>query len=469
MPSAFFGLNTALSALSAAQAQLDTAAHNTANASTDGYSRQRVRLVASAPFSLPAFNKSGLPGQIGTGVSVAAIERARDSFLDVQIRTQEQSSGYWDARRDELAKVETIFPEPSDSGLGTVLSKFWSAWQDVASDPTSTAARAALTEQAGSLAARLNRDSGQLATVATGIDAEMSSRVGEINDIARQLASLNEQIQRVVVSGDNANDLADQRDLLLDRLNVMLPTTVEPQSDGSVTVLVGGTDLVNHGMARPMTAALNASGHVEPQWSDGSAVDLGTGQLSALVEVRDTTLAAYRGTLDTLAQGVADAVNILHQSGTDETGAAGLPFFTYTAGNVAGSLAVNAAIIADPRLVAAASGPNAPGDGSIAGKIADLRSALIFGSGSQTASDMYAGLISRIGSDTRQGAEMSANQALVVDHLERRRESISGVSLDEEATNMIQFQHAYQAAARVITAVDEMLDQLINRTGIVGR
>jgi flagellar hook-associated protein 1 len=469
VPSAFFGINTALSALSAAQAQLDTAAHNTANASTDGYSRQRVRLVASAPFSLPAFNKSGLPGQIGTGVSVAAIERARDSFLDVQIRTQEQSSGYWDARRDELSKVETIFPEPSDSGLGTVMSRFWSAWQDVAADPTSNAARAALTEQASSLAARLNRDAGQLTTVANGIDGEVSARVGEINDIASQLAGLNDQIQRVVVSGDNANDLSDQRDLLLDRLSTMLPVVVEPQADGSVTVLVGGTDLVNHGMSRPITAATNPSNHIEPQWSDGSAVALGSGQLAALVEVRDTTLAGYQTSLNTLAKGVADAVNALHQSGTDTTGAAGLAFFTYSAGNVAGSLAVNAAIVADPRLVAAASGPNALGDGSMAGKIADLRSALLFGSGSQTASDMYAGLISRIGSDTRQGAEMSANQALVVDHLQRRRESISGVSLDEEATDMIRFQHAYQAAARVITAVDEMLDQLINRTGIVGR
>ncbi len=127
------------------------------------------------------------------------------------------------------------------------------------------------------------------------------------------------------------------------------------------------------------------------------------------------------------------------------------------------------AIVADPRLVAAAAGPNTPGDGSIAGRIADLRTALLFGSGTQTAADTYAGLVSGIGSDSRQSVEMADNQALVVDHLTTRRESISGVSLDEEATDMIKFQHAYQAAARVITAVDEMLDQLINRTGLVGR
>ena len=469
MTSAFFGLNTALRALTAAQTQLDTAAHNAANASTEGYSRQRVQLVASDPYSFPAFNRSGLPGQIGTGVTVAAITRARDSFLDVQIRTQTEASGYWNARRDELSKVESVFPEPSSSGLGTAVSQFWSAWQDVAASPSSTAARAALTEQASSLAARLNGDAGQLATIATGIDVQITSRVGEINDIARQLAALNNQIQAVVVSGDNANDLADQRDLLLDRLSAILPSTVQSQSDGTVTILVGGTDLVNHGVARPITAGTNSANHIEPQWSDGKPVALGTGQLSALVEVRDTTLASYRSSLDALAKGIADAVNALHQAGTDATGAAGLAFFTYTAGNEAGSLAVNAAIVADPRRVAAAAAPNQPGDGSVAASIANLQTALLFGSGSQTASDSYAGLVSRIGSDTRQGTEVAANQALVVDHLATRRESVSGVSLDEEATDMIRFQHAYQAAARVITAVDEMLDLLINRTGLVGR
>jgi flagellar hook-associated protein 1 FlgK len=469
MPSAWFGLNTAVSALAAAQTALDTAAHNTANASTPGYSRQRVNLVASAPFTYPSFNKSGLPGQIGTGVSVASISRARDGFLDTQIRGQNQLSGYWNTRRDEIAKVETVFPEPSDSGLGSVLSKFWSAWQDVAADPSSTAARAALVAQAGTLAQRVASDAAQLKTLADGTNAQLTGGVNEVNDIARQLAGLNDQIQRVVVSGDQANDLSDQRDALLDRLSSLVQITVEPQADGTSTVLIAGTDLVNHGTARAITAATNGSGDIEPQWSDGSAVSLGQSQLGALVEIRDTTLAGYRTQLNALVKGVADAVNAIHQTGTDATGAAGLAFFTYTAGDEAATLAVNAAIVADPRLVAAAGAAGQPGDGTIAGQIGDLRNALLFGGGTQTAADTYAGFVAGIGSDSRQGTEMAENQALVVDHLTTRRESISGVSLDEEATDMIKFQHAYQAAARVITAVDEMLDQLINRTGLVGR
>lgn len=469
MTSAWFGLNTGLRALVASQLALDTAAHNTANANTEGYSRQRVQLVASEPFTFPAFNRSGLPGQIGSGVTVATIERVRDAFLDLQIRGQLTLQGQWETRRDELSKVESLFPEPGGAGLGSVLGRYWNAWQDLAADPTSTAARAALVEQAGTLTGRFARDAAQLTTLADGIDYAVRQQVAQINDLAGRIASLNSQIQRVSVSGDHPNDLSDQRDLLLDQLNRIVPVTVDPKTDGTVTVLIGGTDLVQNDKARPVTTVPDANGHQVPAWSSGGNVSLGTGQLAALVSIRDTTLAGYRAQLDQLARGVADAVSALHQTGVDATGAPGLQFFTYTPGAEASTIAVNAAIAADPRRIAAAAAANQPGDGSIAGAIADLRAARLFGSGTQTASDFYAGLVGLIGSDARQASEMATNQTLVVDHLKARRESISGVSLDEEATDMIRFQRAYQAAARVISTVDEMLDTLINRTGIVGR
>ncbi len=469
MGSAFFGLSTATSALIASQLALDTSAHNTANASTPGYSRQRVNLVAAPPFTFPAFNRSGMPGQIGTGVTVASITRVRDAFLDLQLRGQISLGGYWDSTRDELSKVESVFPEPSGSGLGNVISRFWDAWHDVAADPTSTASRSAMIEQASTLAARFNRDAGQLSTLIEGIDFQVGERVATINDLAARIAGLNEQIRRVAVSGDHPNDLADQRDDLLDQLNQILSVTVEPQADGTVSVLVAGTDLVSGDRARPVTTILNGAGHLVPAWTDGSRVDLGQGQLAALTAVRDTTLAGYATKLDQLAAGIADAVNALHTSGVDRNGTAGVDFFTYTAGSAASTIAVNPVIVADPAKVAAASAPNQPGDGSIAGAIADLRNSRLFVGGTQTANDFYAGFVAQVGAEARQGDEMATNQGLVVEHLQQRRESFSGVSLDEEATDMIRFQHAYEAAARVITTIDEMLDLLINRTGTVGR
>lgn len=469
MSSAFFGLNTALRGLVASQTMLETAAHNTANASTPGYSRQRAGLVASEPYAYPAFNRSGLPGQIGTGVTVATITRVRDAFLDLQLRSQLSIEGDWSARRDELSKVETIFPEPTGSGLGTVLGRFWDAWQDLAADPTSSAARAALVEQSLTVAARFGRDAAQLRTLTEGIDGQIRQDVATVNGLAERIAALNTQIQMVRVSGDHANDLEDQRDILLDELAGIVPITLQAQADGTVTVLVAGTDLVNGSRVRALSTGPNGSGKLVPTWSDGSLVPLAGGRLAALVDVRDVKLAGYRTRLDGLASGVADAVNALHVTGLDGAGAAGLAFFSYTAGDAAATLAVNPAIVSNPNLVAAASAPNQPGDGSIAGAIADLRAGRQFASGTQTAADYYASLVGEIGSDARQASEMAGNQELVTGHLRQRRESTSGVSLDEEAADMIRFQHAYAAAARVITTFDEMLDVLINRTGVVGR
>jgi len=198
MSSPFFGLDIAATGLRAAQQQLDTAAHNVANANTPGYSRQSVRLVESAPYTFPAFNRTGLPGQIGTGVTVASVTRVRDNFLDLQVQAQTALQGEWDTRQQQLSKVESIFPEPSDSGLGSTISKYWSAWQDVAADPTSTAARTALTEQAASLAMDLNRDSTQLGAIATGIDQQVSQQVATVNSVFTPAPDEIEYARRVV-------------------------------------------------------------------------------------------------------------------------------------------------------------------------------------------------------------------------------------------------------------------------------
>ena len=579
MSSPFFGLDIGASGLRAAQALLDTAAHNVANANTPGFSRQRVTLVESKPYTYPAFNRSGLPGQVGSGVTVAAVSRVRDTFLDLQVQAQTALKGEWDTRQQELSKVEAIFPEPSGSGLGNTISKYWSAWQDVASDPTSTAARSALTEQAATMAGEINRDSTQLGMIASGIDSQVTQQITTVNDLATRIASLNGQIQRVIVTGDNPNDLLDQREQLLEQVSAIVPTYVMTHLDGTITVEVGGTDLVSNVNARKLVGIPGADGHITPTWSDGGAVSLPSGQMKSLLAVRDVDLAGYRTQLDSLAQGIADATNTLHQQGVDANGNAGLAVFTYYPGNAAATLAVNPAVAADPRLVAASASPNAPGDASVAGLIADLQNARSYSAGvagtdvvggmnlstnttarlmtvaadtavpqtytfsgagnsltltgadgshqtitvadmatggtqvlnfdqlgikltvnseaapkagadlvtdlttaghntlvaasmytpSETTSDFYAGLVGKIGTASSQAQEMSQNQQLVVDQLTTQVQQVSGVSLDEEATDMIRFQHAYQAAARVITTMDEMLNTLINGTGLVGR
>lgn len=579
MSSPFFGLDIGVSGLRAAQQQLDTAAHNVANASTPGYSRQQVMLVEAPPYTIPAFDRSGLPGQIGSGVSVAAITRVRDTFLDQQVQAQTSLQGEWDTRDAELSKVESIFPEPSSSGLGNTISKYYSAWQDVAADPSSTAARSALTEQASSLAMQINSDAVQLGMVASGIDSKVTQQIATVNGLATQIANLNGQIQRVSIAGNNPNDLLDQRTQLLNQLSSILPSTVLTQKDGTITVEVGGTDLVSNVTSRAIVAGTNSTGHVVPQWSDGSAVTLPTGQLKGLLDVRDVEVAGYQSQLDALAKGIADSTNSLHEQGIDANGNQGQAIFTYHSGDVAQSLAVNPAVAANPQLIAASAAPNSPGDGSVAGLIADIQNAKSYSGGvagtdvvggmdlttgttarlmtvatdtataqtytfsgsgsnltltgadgsvqtvaiadmaaggtqvinfdqlgikltvstgaaakagadlvtdfsaaghntivaaslytpSQTTTDFYSSLVGKIGTASSQASEMSQNQQLVLDQLNTQVQQVSGVSLDEEATDMIRFQHAYQAAARVITTMDEMLNTLINSTGLVGR
>jgi flagellar hook-associated protein 1 FlgK len=463
MANGWLGLNTALSGLRAAQTMLDTASHNIANASTPGYSRQRAQLVAAPPFSLPAFNRTGLPGQLGTGVMISSIDRIRDIYLDQQINQQAALGGYWGARSGTMSSVEAAFPEPSGTGMGAEMSAFWSSWEDLAANPSSSAARTAVLTQAQSLAARFNRDAGQLSAQITGLDGQVGGTISSINDLATRIASLNTQIQGIVVSGDHPNDLQDQRDALIQQLNEIAPVQSVNESDGTVQVLIGGTALVDHDRARAIVAGQDGAGHTVPVWSTGDVVDVRGGQLKAYMEARDTTLAGYQTAMNAFAKQIADAVNAAHTSGVDQTGNPGLPLYTYTAGNEAASLSVNAAIGTNPSLVVVAATAGAPGDTSIAARIADLRTSATFGTGSQTAADAYASLIGQIGSDSKQATEMAGNQGLVLQQLQNRRESVSGVSLDEEATDVIRFQHAYDASAKVISVINEMLDTLINR------
>ena len=463
MANGWLGLNTSLSGLRAAQTMLDTASHNIANASTPGYSRQRAQLVAAPPFSLPAFNRTGLPGQLGTGVAISSINRIRDIYLDQQINQQAALGGYWGARSDTMSGVEAAFPEPSGSGMGAEMSAFWSSWEDLAADPSSSAARTAVLTQAQSLAARFNRDAGQLASQVSGADGQVRGTIASVNDLATRIATLNTQIQGIVVSGDHPNDLQDQRDALVQQLNDLVPTQTVVEKDGTVQVMIGGTALVDHDRTRTITAVDDASGHAVPTWSTGDVVDVGGGKLKAYIEARDTTLAGYQASMNTLAKQIADAVNAAHTAGVDQNGNAGLPLYTYTPGNEAGSLAINPAIGTNSTLVVVAATAGAPGDTSIAARIADLRTSASFGSGAQIPADAYASLIGRIGSDSKQATEMAGNQDLVLQQLSNRRESISGVSLDEEATDVIRFQQAYDASAKVISVINEMRDTLINR------
>ena len=445
MLSTFFGLEIARRALAAQQAATDVTGHNIANADTPGYTRQRADLAASDPYTVPSLGTPVTAGQLGTGVTVQEVERVRDNFLDGQLRTEMSGLGRYQAQNDALSEVETIFNEPSDTGLNNMLNTFFNDWQELSKNAESIPIRTSLVQDAVTLTDQFNHLYTQLETVKGNLNDLQQIDVGDINSKAQQIADLNVQIQNLITAGEQPNDLLDRRDALLDDLSKLADLTVKDSGGGAIQVSVGSTLLVDGTTANTI--------------SDVTGINSG-----ALKGISDalTMVSNYEAKLNSLAANIISSVNGAHQAGYDLNGNQGGDFFT---GTGASDIAVNADIVSDVSKVAAAGAAGAPGDGTNAQKIADLQNATIDGLSQATFNSYYQSLISGLGVDAQQSQQMVTNQQALVDQLNNRKQSISGVSLDEETTNLMQYQHGYEAAARLVTVLDDMLDTLINRMG----
>ncbi len=467
MRTSFSGLDIAYRALQAQQQAIDVTNHNIANVNTPGFSRQAVRFVATSPLGGNVFNAEGRLSQMGTGAEVADIRRMRNTFYDYQIRTQDQTLARWEGSRDALKQVELVFNEPSDVGVGSFLSKFWQSWQDVTNSPQDIGVRGAMVEQADSLAVCLNRTDAQLDSIRSDLDSQIRLRVDSINSLAQQIADLNVRIVAVEVSGQPANDMRDKRDYLLDELSRLARVTYTENADGALTVFMGSRTLVTIGNVQGVSYTVDTNGLATLTWqNDGSPVVITDGELYGLLQARDVQIPKYIADLDALAAEIIDQVNTLHTAGFGLDNSTGMDFFQ---GTGAGDIAVNPALKARPDQVAAAGAADSPGDNSNARAIAALQRALTMDSGTADFGRFYAGMMARLGVDSQRAETVASNQGLLVDHLKREKEAVSGVSLDEETTHLIEYQRAYEAAARVITVVDEMLDKIINGMGLVGR
>ncbi|GEA14914.1 flagellar hook-associated protein 1 [Moorella sp. E308F] len=471
MPGTFFGFNTALRGMQAQQRGIYTTAHNIANANTEGYTRQRVVLATLPAYPVPSMNHPGGQGwQIGTGVDSQETRRMRDEFLDTQIRRETGTLGQWEQIQDVLEQVEIVFNEPSDTGLSTLMSQFWAAWQELSKYAESSPVRTTVVETANALAEAFNHSAAQLETIKNDIDQTIELKVKEINSLAQQIADLNGQIKNIVTVGDQPNDLLDQRDLLLDRLGKMIDFTVTTSSNGTITItLGGGGNLVEEVDGSTTIHKLQSSGS-DVSWVEEDTqppLTISNGELFGLQKVK-SEVETYLTNLDTLAGELATAVNNEHKKGVDLSGTGGEDFFVAEDGGsiTAANIQVNPNIQADVTKIAAATAGGGPGDGSIALAIAQLQHKLIPSLSNATFDDYYKNFTAKLGVDAHEAVRMTTNQGVLVDQLTNRKESISGVSLDEEMANMIQYQRAYEAAARMITTLDAMLDKIINGMGV---
>ena len=453
-------LNTGRTALLTQQKAIDVTGHNIANVNTDGYSRQRVNMETNEPYS-------SQPGQTGTGVRAAEIQRIYDRFLGAQINNENQNLGNWEAQKGVLERVEIIFDESSGYGLNQAMSEFWNAWQDLANNPSDYAGRAALLAKSETMTTTFNNIYLNLEQIQTDIDTSIMGTVKEINSIAERIAGLNQKIALTEVGGQNANDYRDSRDLLLKELSLKINIDSFENSDGKVTVLVaGGRPLVENISSWNLSTQPDVDSDFQDiAWtdSDGNLVDItdsiSGGKLKGWLEARDVTIPDYLSELDDLAEGIITEVNDLHKAGLGlkDVSVVGRNFF---AGTTATDIAVDVEDVNN--IAAAGSSDGLPGGNSNAIEIANLQNALKMNSDTATFDDYYNSLVSDVGSGVQKATVNFDHQSSMVTHLDNYRESVSGVSLDEEMVNLIKFQHGYNAAARLISVADELLNTVIN-------
>ena len=471
MGSTFFGLHPALTGLTAQQRALNTVTHNLTNASTDGFSRQRVTMAAAPAFAYPALNLERGPGQIGTGVEVTAYTRVRDQFLDVQYRMQNSSLGTWSATNDATDRINTLMNEPGDSGLSSLMQRFWSSWQALSQSPESASAREGVRSTAQSLVSGFHDLSTQLETVRSDSDALLSGQVTRVNELAAQVNQLNQEIAKAVGVGQAPNDVLDERDRLLDELSGLANVAVTPGTNGKVFVSLGGAMLVDATSNTTNAMAVSATPAVVTVGGTDVTAGLTDGSIKGLIDLRDTIVggpSGYIATLDNLAAAVVTRVNAQHQAGFGLDGVGGRDFFQ---GTTAANIDISAAVAGSLSAIAASdTAANVPGGAANAVAVAALqRVAFPIGTDTATLDGYFQGLVSRIGVDADRAQRMWQVHQGVTDATANRREGVFGVNLDEEVADMVRFQKSYNAAARMVTAVDEMLDLIVNRLGTVGR
>jgi flagellar hook-associated protein 1 FlgK len=438
-------MQTSLRGLLAQQRMLDTTGHNIANASTKGYSRQEATLAATRALTTTTDAKP--IAQLGAGVDVQGFRRVRDQFLDSQFRAQNTNVNEWTAKASQLDSAELSLAEPGTDGINQALANFWNAWSDLSKAPDGEAAKQALVQRGNGLVDSIHSVRSQMVAAQTGAQeqyAAIAAPGGEISKIAAELADLNNTIAKSFTLGDSPNDLMDRRDVLIDQLSGYGQVSVENLANGSTNVSFVDRDT---GVAYPIVADRDATWTGPPagDWNPG-------GELGGLLSVGKTPggmVDGYLADIDAFTKSLADSVNSVYQG----------DFFTY--GSSEGeTISINAAIEVAPSSLRSGS-TGAAGSNDLALAVSQLR-------GNPAIDGVYKAFVAKVGGDLDEATRMRGNAQVLADSVENRRQSVQGVSMDEEMSNLVRFQRAYQASARAMSTMDEMLDVLINRTGKVG-
>lgn len=461
MPS-FFSLHVAMSGLRAHQYAMSVTAHNIANAGTQGYHRQEARFMPGNPL-MGAFAMTGIGiPQLGTGVMVNTVERMRSDYIDSQIRMAGQWAELWSYKDQTLKQIESLVAEPGELGLSNALNRFWNAWEELSVSPESLPSRISVIESGVALSLGFGNLYSSLRQLQARADQDVIDNASRINAIAHEIAHLNEQITRSNSGGFQPNDLLDQRDMLLDKLASITQIQVHGIGGSDMFISISGKTLVQGHSVNEVAITPGDSGRSKLVWAiDGTDVQITGGALLGQLQIRDGTIEDYIARLNTIASTIVDKVNAVHATGITLDGSPAGDFF------VPGTNASNMEVAADTMTLGITS--PAPDDvyNSLPKMLAAIRDEILIDG--ETINGAYLGLVSRIGAQSREAASRSQVQNLSLQQLNIQRESISGVSIDEEMLNMVKFQQAYNAAARITSVIDEMIETVISHMGVGGR
>jgi flagellar hook-associated protein 1 len=445
------GLYTALSGMQAQRKVMDITAHNVSNASTEGYHRQRVELASSG-----ARMGAGIFAGRSTmyGVDVIGVSRSVDELLEARSVREEAGRAAASLANSTFERIEGVFAEPTDNGLASQLQAFWGAWTDVANNPGGLAQRTALLQAADTLASSLHRTADDLQSVKDTAIAGVVDLSKDANELAEQIASIN---KKIVGAPESANDLRDQRELLVNQLSQLTGAQARAGDNGQVDVYIGGRAVV----AGQLSFALDGTGGTLRWASDGAVVTAPSGKAATLAATITDIVPRYTASLDSMVNTLVTQVNLVHNAGYDQSSTTGRDFFD-PANVTAASISLSVDVAGLPQNVAAGApvlpGPTAPGalDGEQARAIARIAEST---SGPDSE---YRALVSSLAVESRAALRRADIQDQIADATRAEADSIGGVSIDEEMANLTASQRAFEASARVLTIVDEMLGTVIN-------
>lgn len=452
MPGSFYGIGFTSRALRAFQSALDVTGHNIANANMPGYKRQVANFG-----NVEGTRAFGLnPYMMGAGTDISSVTRARDRFLEMRFNANQGELGRQDSVLGSLKNIESVMNEPGTNGISSALGKYFDAWSALSSNPGEAALKGQVQAAGATLASRVRGLSRELKGQSTQSSEEITRTFDRIDELTTGIAELNGQIRAISSGGGIPNDLLDQRDAMVSELGSMVDVTTSEASDGTAIVSVSGYMLVDYSGSRSIPRTYDAASQTISDPATNITLPISTGKLAGQMQA-SVKATAMLADLNKFTEVLRDSVNALHQTGTNSLGTTNINFF---GGTSSADFDLSTEVKADTRNISVGTSGR-ESDGGLALSLANLRDTKHTGLGDVSLRTYYSGIVSGLGRDVSVAQSSFETQEAVAVQLQGQIEAISGVNLDEEMANMMKFQRSYQAAAKTLSILDQVTEDLI--------